>query len=100
MESNFNLKNKGNAKYERPENHQTITWIYWIGEFYWDLWRRRVHYMTPLTKMMSQRKGPIKWTKEANDAFNSIKKIVTEDTLPHYPNYDKAFEIHIDASDL
>ena len=83
-----------------PKTIKQLRGFIGLVKFYRDLWCRRAHYMTPLTNMMLHKKAPIKWTKEVNDAFNNIKKIVTEDTLLYYPNYNKASEIHIGANDL
>ena len=55
--------------------------------------------MTPLTKLVSQKKGPIKWNEEADKAFKKIKEICAEDALLYYPDYNKPFAVHIDASD-
>ena len=33
-------------------------------------------------------------------AFNAIKKIISRKTLLSYPNFDKPFDIHTNASDL
>ena len=55
--------------------------------------------MTPLTKLLSKRKGPITWTKEADEAFKKMKEICAEDALLFYPDYNKPFEIHTDPSE-
>ena len=55
--------------------------------------------MAPLTKLISQKKGPIKWNEEADKAFKKIKELCKEDALLYYPDYNKPFVVHIDASD-
>ena len=32
--------------------------------------------------------------------FNAVKKIISRETLLSYPNFDKPFDIHTNASDL
>ena len=38
--------------------------------------------------------------KKHQKAFNVVKKIISRETLLSYPNFDKPFDIHTDASDL
>ena len=45
-----------------------------------------------------KKKGPITWTEESNQAFEDIKKIVAEDAMLHYPDFNKPFELHTDSS--
>ena len=44
-----------------PKTVKQLRGFIGLVNFYRDLWRRRAHYMTPLTKLVSQKKGPIKW---------------------------------------
>ena len=39
------------------------------------------------------------WKEEHTDAFNAIKRVVAKETLLVYPDFNKTFEIHTDASD-
>ena len=47
----------------------------------------------------NKKKGPITWTPEAEKAFEDIKKIIAEDAMLHYPDFNQVFEIHTDSSD-
>ena len=38
------------------------------------------------------------WTEEAITAFESIKKMIADDAILHYPNFGKEFELHTDSS--
>jgi hypothetical protein len=38
------------------------------------------------------------WTEEHQKAFDEIKKVITRETLLAYPNFNKTFDIHTDAS--
>jgi hypothetical protein len=39
-----------------------------------------------------------KWTEAHHKAFNEAKKIVAHDVMLAYPNFNKEFVIHMDAS--
>jgi hypothetical protein len=39
-----------------------------------------------------------KWTEAHHKAFNEAKKIVAHDIMLAYPNFNKEFVIHMDAS--
>ena len=38
------------------------------------------------------------WTPAQQTGFEQIKKVVSRETLLHYPNFNEVFEIHTDAS--
>ncbi len=42
---------------------------------------------------------PWNWTKECNESFDSIKRVVAQDTLLNFPDFSKEFHIYKDASD-
>ena len=82
-----------------PKTVKQLRGFIGMVNFYRDSWRRRAHHMAPLTKLLSQKKGAIKWNKEADEAFKKIKEICAEDALLFYPNFAQPFEIHTDASE-
>eukprot|EP00980_Cylindrotheca_fusiformis_P030595 scaffold25084_cov269-Cylindrotheca_fusiformis.AAC.1 len=45
-------------------------------------------------------KKDVKWTwdDEHQKAFDTIKRVMSKETLLHYPNFNEPFEIHTDAS--
>ena len=49
---------------------------------------------------MTSKQAKWNWRKEYQNAFDTIKKLVSRDTLQSYPNYNKPFVIHMDASKL
>ena len=68
--------------------------------FYRDLWKKRAHHLAPIMDLtQNKKKGPVIRTEEANKAFEDIKKIVAEDAMLHYPDFNKPFELHTDSSD-
>ena len=66
--------------------------------YYRDMWIRRSEILAPLTKLCS--KGvKFEWTDEQQKAFELIKKLVSQEILLAYPDFNELFEIHTDASD-
>ena len=64
-----------------------------------DMWKHNLSILTPLSNMTSK---PAKWnwSKAYREAFCTIKKLVSRETLLSYPNFNKQFVIHTDASKL
>ena len=65
--------------------------------YYRDMWIRRSEILSPLTKLCST---GIKfhWKPEQQIAFKLIKKLVSQEVLLAYPDFNELFEIHTDAS--
>ena len=66
-------------------------------KYYRDIWPQRSHLLTPLTALTSA-KVKWKWIDEHQKAFDEMKRIITRETLLAYPNFNKPFDIHTDAS--
>ena len=49
---------------------------------------------------MSFKQAKYNKCKESQNAFDTIKKLVSRETPLSYPNFNKLFEIHTDASIL
>jgi ABC-type iron transport system FetAB ATPase subunit len=63
--------------------------------------------LAPQTDLMSnkdgtvgKKRGPIKWEKVHQEAFDKIKQVITNDVMLSIPDFNKPFEIHTDASDF
>jgi hypothetical protein len=67
--------------------------------YYRDVWPMRSHMLAPLSAMTST-KALWKWTDEHQKAFDEMKVIIAKKTLLTYPDFNKLFEIHTDASKL
>jgi len=65
--------------------------------YYRDIWPQRSHILSPLTAFTSA-KVPWKWTEEHQNAFDEMKHVFTRETLLVYPDFNKPFDIHTDAS--
>jgi RNase H-like domain found in reverse transcriptase len=72
-----------------------------------DMWRHRSHLLAPRTDLTSnkdgavgKKRGPIKWEKVHQEAFNKIKQASMDDVVLSFPDFNKPIEIHTDASDV
>src|SRR5210317_1090882 len=63
---------------------------------YRDMWPKRSETLAPLTELCSKT-VKFHWTERQQAAFDEIKRMVTEDTLLAYPDFNKPFVIHTDA---
>ena len=61
------------------------------------MWVKRSDILTPLSQLCSD---TVKWhwTKEHEDAFIAMKKVIIKDVQLTYPKFDLPFIIHTDAS--
>ena len=80
-----------------PTNRRQLRRFVGMVNYYRDMWLRRSHILAPLTALTSIN-TPWKWTEEHQTAFDNMKKIMARETILSYPNFNKAFEIHTDAS--
>ena len=70
-------------------------------QFYRDLWPRRSEILLPITELTKgAKKGPITWTPTCEAAFTKMKQLIAKETLLAYPDFNKKFTIHTDASDF
>ena len=49
---------------------------------------------------MTSKQAKWYWSKECQKAYDTIKKLVSRETLLSYPNFNEPFEIHTNASKL
>ena len=68
--------------------------------YYCTMFPKRAHVLTPLTALTSQKSGNVAWSAECQQAFDTIKAILSSDMLLRYPNHNKPFHIYTEASDL
>ena len=65
--------------------------------YYRDMWPRRSETLAPLTKLCSKN-AKFVWGPEQQKAFDTMKKIMTKETLLAFPDFNEEFVIHTDAS--
>ena len=80
-----------------PNHKRQVRSFIGIINYYRDMWKRRSDTLTPLTQMTSKQAN-WKWTEEHQKAFEHMKKSISRETLLVYPDFNKPFEIHTDAS--
>ena len=80
-----------------PKKTKDVRRFVGMVNYYRDMWHRRAHTLTPLTKLCST-KLKFNWTQTEQKAFEDMKKIVGRDVLLSYPDFSKEFVIHTDAS--
>jgi RNase H-like domain found in reverse transcriptase len=72
-----------------------------LVNYYRDMWKQRSHLLTPLTEVTQVPCGSktFKWTQAQDKAFHEVKKVITQNALLKFPDFNKVFDIHTDASD-
>ena len=61
------------------------------------MWKHR-SYILPPSSSMTSKQAP--WSIEYQKPFDTVKKLVSRETLLSYPNFNKTFVIHMEASKL
>ena len=61
------------------------------------MWKHSSETLTPLPTMTSKQ-ATWNWTKEHQKAFEHMIKSISRETLLVYPDFNKPFDIHTDAS--
>ena len=85
---------------ERPTTVTEVRRLIGMVQYYRDLWPKRAHILEPFTSISSGKKGKkITWTPELETAFDKVKQMVCQQTMLNYPDWNKPFDIHTDASD-
>ena len=93
-------KIKAIQEMNRPTTTTEVRRFIGMVQYYRDLWPRRSHLLTPFTEISSGPKGKkISWNDELEQAFNDTKAMICKETLLIYPDWNKPFDIHTDASD-
>jgi len=80
-----------------PTTRRQLRRFIGMVNYYRDMWLRRSHVLAPLTALTSV-KTKWKWTDEHQKAFDTMKRIMARETILAYPDFNKVFEIHTDAS--
>ena len=80
-----------------PKTRKQVRSFIGLVNHYRDMWGKRSEILAPLTALTSI-KVKWKWTDLEQNAFDTMKRIMARETILAYPNFDKPFEIHTDAS--
>ena len=82
-----------------PKTKRELRRFIGIVNYYRDMWIRRSDILAPLSKLTSKT-VKWQWTEVEQKAFETIKCIIARETLLVYPDFNKPFIIHTDASHL
>jgi hypothetical protein len=90
-----------------PKTVKQVRSFLGMVNYYKDMWRHRSHLLAPLTDLttnkdgtVGKKRGPFKWEKVHQEAFDKIKQVIADDVMLSFPDFNKPFEIHTDASDF
>ena len=81
-----------------PTNKKELRRFVGLVNYYRDMWVRRSDVLAPLT-VLTSKKTKWSWGSKEQQAFDTMKKIISKDTLLAYPDFNDEFVIHTDASD-
>ena len=85
-------------KMQAPTNRRQLRRFLGMVNYYRDMWQKRSHILAPLTAL-SSKKAPWKWTEQCQQAFDTIKRVISKETLLAFPDFSKEFHVYTDASD-
>jgi hypothetical protein len=86
---------------DRPCNATELHVFIGCINYYCDMWPSHAHVLKPLTDQSSlKKKAPIKWTDAMQQAFDKMCLLMAANALAAYPDHNKQFGIHADASDF
>jgi hypothetical protein len=80
-----------------PTTRRELRRFIGIVNYYRDMWIRRSDVLAPLSSLTSKT-TPWHWTDVEQKAFDTMKRIISRETLLAYPDFNKPFIIHTDAS--
>ena len=85
-------KVQGILDMKQPTNKIKVRHFIGMVKYYRDLWPRRREIHLPITNLTKglKKKGPIEWTPECESAFESIKRLIAQDTILAYPDFNKS----------
>ena len=82
-----------------PTSAQDIRRFLGLTGFYQKFIPNYAQKAAPLTRLL-RKTNPFEWTKAQEDSFNTLKYDMMHSATLTYPNMDKVFIIHTDASDI
>ena len=80
-----------------PKTKKQVRSFIGMVNYYRDMWSKRSHLLAPLSALTSKT-ATWNWTPECQNAFETMKVLIAKETLLTYPDFNKEFEIHTDAS--
>ena len=80
-----------------PKTRKQLRSFIGLVNYYRDMWKKRSEILAPLTALTSA-KVKWKWSDAEQNGFDTMKRIMARETILAYPNFNKPFHIHTDAS--
>ena len=80
-----------------PTNKRQLRSFIGMINFYRDMWIRRSHVLAPLAALTSKT-VKWQWTDVHQNAFDTMKRIISRQVMLAYPDFEQPFDIHTDAS--
>ena len=85
-----------------PKTLKQVRSVLGLIQYYRDLWPRRSETLAPLTELTKTPKNTkntnaIQWTDIHQNDFDTMKKIISKDTMLAYPRFDHPFTVVTDS---
>ena len=80
-----------------PKNRKELRSFIGVVNYYRDMWIRRSHILAPLAQLTSK-STKWEWGEKQRKAFEMAKRVIARETMLAYPDFNKPFTIHTDAS--
>ena len=80
-----------------PKTKRQLRQFLGMVNFYRDMWRRRSHLLAPLTGIVGST-AKFVWKKEQQEAFDAMKKVMSQEALLTFPDFNEEFHIYTDSS--
>ena len=82
-----------------PKTRKQVRSFVGMINYYRDMWIRRSEVLAPLTALTSVN-AKWQWTDLEQNAFDTMKRILAREVLLSFPDFNKPFHIHTDASKI
>jgi hypothetical protein len=80
-----------------PKTKKQVRSFIGMVNYYHNMWPKRSKILAPLSALTSKT-ATWTWTPECQNSFETMKVLIAKETLLTYPDFNKEFEIHTDAS--
>ncbi len=80
-----------------PKTKKQLRGFIGLVNYYRDMWAKRSHVLAPLAALTSNQ-AKWEWKEEHQKVFNEVKKIIAKEVLLTFPDFNKPFDVHTDAS--
>lgn len=82
-----------------PKTKKQLRTFLGMTNHHHDLWQRQSHILMPPTSSVGGKGNTFEWTKEHQDVFEEMKRVIGKETPLACPDFAKPFHVFTDASD-